>query len=199
MMKAPDMSYLGTSGAHFDQFGADDSFGGLDYNAPPPDAYGKHQGLTIDNRFGSETQSGKEYRKMHEITVKAPRGVQVPDPMQDFDDGKGTWPRSLLDAVKRAGYEKPTAIQSQSWPIALSGHDIISVAKTGSGKTYSYAIPIVSNILKRKEIERREEVSALILCPNAHLCDQVKKAIDILTLPDDSDDSEKKSIVRTVA
>ena len=99
------MSYLGTSGAHFDQFGADDSFGGLDYNAPPPDAYGKHQGLTIDNRFGSETQSGKEYRKMHEITVKAPRGVQVPDPMQDFDDGKGTWPRSLLDAVKRAGYE----------------------------------------------------------------------------------------------
>ena len=88
-MKAPDMSYLGTSGAHFDQFGADDTFGGLDYNAPPPDAYGKHQGIQIENTFGSETQTGKEYRKRHEITVKAPRGVEVPDPMQDFDDGKG--------------------------------------------------------------------------------------------------------------
>ena len=73
-MKAPDMSYLGTSGAHFDQFGADDTFGGLDYNAPPPDAYGKHQGIQIENKFGSETQTGKEYRKRHEITVKAPRG-----------------------------------------------------------------------------------------------------------------------------
>ena len=89
MMKAPDMSYLGTSGAHFDQFGADDSFGGLDYNAPPPDAYGKHQGLTIDNRFGSETQSGKEYRKMHEITVKAPRGFKCRIRCKILTTGKG--------------------------------------------------------------------------------------------------------------
>ena len=173
-MKAPDMSYLGTSGAHFDQFGADDSFGGLDYNAPPPDAYGKHQGLTIDNRFGSETQSGKEYRKMHEITVKAPRGVQVPDPMQDFDDGKGTWPRSLLDAVKRAGYEKPTAIQSQSWPIALSGHDIISVAKTGSGKTCGYLFPGFINIQKRGGRSQGGGPMAIVLAPTRELATQIQ-------------------------
>ena len=173
-MKAPDMSYLGTSGAHFDQFGADDTFGGLDYNAPPPDAYGKHQGIQIENTFGSETQTGKEYRKRHEITVKAPRGVEVPDPMQDFDDGKGTWPKSLLDAVKRAGYEKPTAIQSQSWPIALSGHDIISVAKTGSGKTCGYLFPGFINIQKRGGRSQGGGPMAVVLAPTRELATQIQ-------------------------
>ena len=173
-MKAPDMSYLGTSGAHFDQFGADDTFGGLDYNAPPPDAYGKHQGIQIENTFGSETQTGKEYRKRHEITVKAPRGVDVPDPMQDFDDGKGTWPKSLLDAVKRAGYEKPTAIQSQSWPIALSGHDIISVAKTGSGKTCGYLFPGFINIQKRGGRSQGGGPMAVVLAPTRELATQIQ-------------------------
>ena len=171
---APDMSYLGTSGAHFDQFGADDAFGGLDYNAPPPDAYGKHQGIQIENKFGSETQTGKEYRKRHEITVKAPRGVEVPDPMQDFDDGKGTWPKSLLDAVKRAGYEKPTAIQSQSWPIALSGHDIISVAKTGSGKTCGYLFPGFINIQKRGGRSQGGGPMAVVLAPTRELATQIQ-------------------------
>ncbi len=171
---APDMSYLGTSGAHFDQFGADDTFGGLDYNAPPPDAYGKHQGIQIENKFGSETQTGKEYRKRHEITVKAPRGVEVPDPMQDFDDGKGTWPKSLLDAVKRAGYEKPTAIQSQSWPIALSGHDIISVAKTGSGKTCGYLFPGFINIQKRGGRSQGGGPMAVVLAPTRELATQIQ-------------------------
>ena len=100
----------------------------------------------------------------------------------------------------RLSIAEPTECQSAAIPLLAENLDVVIAAETGSGKTYSYAIPIVSNILKRKEIERREEVSALILCPNAHLCDQVKKAIDILTLPDDlEDDSEKKSIVRTVA
>lgn len=104
----------------------------------------------------------------------------------------------------RLSIVEPTECQSASIPLLEENLDVVIAAETGSGKTYSYAIPIVSNILKRKEIERREEVSALILCPNAHLCDQVKKAIDILTLPeeddsDDSDDDKKKSIVRTVA
>ena len=174
MKAGPDMSYLGTSGAHFDQFGADDTFGGLDYNAPPPDAYGKHQGIQIENKFGSETQTGKEYRKRHEITVKAPRGVEVPDPMQDFDDGKGTWPKSLLDAVKRAGYEKPTAIQSQSWPIALSGHDIISVAKTGSGKTCGYLFPGFINIQKRGGRSQGGGPMAIVLAPTRELATQIQ-------------------------
>ena len=70
---------------------------------------------------------------------EAPPGVVVPDPMQNFADGG--WPAPLMDAITRAGYDKPTPIQAQSWPIALQGYDIISVAKTGSGKTVGYLFP----------------------------------------------------------
>jgi ATP-dependent RNA helicase DDX5/DBP2 len=67
------------------------------------------------------------------------QGVVVPDPMTAFD--QGPWPRDLLGAVQRAGYTEPTAIQAQSWPIALQGYDMISVAKTGSGKTVAFFFP----------------------------------------------------------
>jgi superfamily II DNA/RNA helicase len=50
-------------------------------------------------------------------SVKAPHGIIVPDPMQNFADGN--WPPSLMDAITKAGYDKPTPIQAQSWPIAL--------------------------------------------------------------------------------
>lgn len=175
MMASQDYSYLQRSGAHFDQFGADDTIGGLDYNAPPPDAYGQHRGVVISNCFAEETKNGQEYREQNEITVKAPRGVIVPDPMQDFDDRKGTWPQQLLDAVKRAGYLKPTAIQSQSWPIALNGHDIISVAKTGSGKTCGYLFPGFINIQKRGGRSQNGGPMAIVLAPTRELATQIQE------------------------
>ena len=116
---ANDYSYLGGASA-VQNTGADDSFGALDYNAPPPDAYQRAGGLEIntDVKYGS-TQSGEDYRRKMEITVKAPRGIQTPDPQQTF--AEGGWPQQLLDAVTRAGYTSPTPIQAQSWPIALQG------------------------------------------------------------------------------
>jgi len=120
-----------------------------------------------------------------------------------FQKGEtGIHPLILKNLQTRLSIDSPTECQAASIPLLSENLDVVIAAETGSGKTYSYAIPIVSDILKRKEIERREEVSALILCPNAHLCDQVKKAIDILTLPDDDDEngnSKKMPIVRTVA
>ena len=38
-------------------------------------------------------------------------------------------------------YETPTVIQAQSWPIALSGNDMIGIARTGSGKTLAFCLP----------------------------------------------------------
>ena len=120
-----------------------------------------------------------------------------------FQKGEtGVHPLILKNLQTRLSIDSPTECQAASIPLLSENLDVVIAAETGSGKTYSYAIPIVSDILKRKEIERREEVSALILCPNAHLCDQVKKAIDILSLPDDDDENEsskKMPIVRTVA
>lgn len=43
--------------------------------------------------------------------------------------------------MRAQGFSKPTAIQSQGWPIALSGRDLVGVAQTGSGKTLAYMLP----------------------------------------------------------
>ena len=47
----------------------------------------------------------------------------------------------ILEEIKRSGYDKPSAIQAISLPIALSGRDMIGLAQTGSGKTLAYIWP----------------------------------------------------------
>uniref|UniRef100_A0A7R9XYM2 RNA helicase n=1 Tax=Micromonas pusilla TaxID=38833 RepID=A0A7R9XYM2_MICPS len=170
---ANDYSYLGGASA-VQNTGADDSFGALDYNAPPPDAYQRAGGLEIntDVKYGS-TQSGEDYRRKMEITVKAPRGIQTPDPQQTF--AEGGWPQQLLDAVTRAGYTSPTPIQAQSWPIALQGYDLISVAKTGSGKTVGYLFPGIMHIRARANGPRPVGPTVAVLAPTRELATQIQE------------------------
>ncbi|SOV79349.1 DNA helicase 60 [Plasmodium sp. gorilla clade G3] len=49
-------------------------------------------------------------------------------------------------------FSEPTSIQKITWPIALSGKDLIGVAETGSGKTLAFVLPCFMHILKHKEI-----------------------------------------------
>ncbi len=49
----------------------------------------------------------------------------------------------LISAIARAGFEAPTAIQAQALPCALSGRDIIGIARTGSGKTMAFVWPML--------------------------------------------------------
>jgi superfamily II DNA/RNA helicase len=44
-------------------------------------------------------------------------------------------------AIAKSGFVEPTPIQSQGWPMALKGRDLIGIAQTGSGKTLSYLLP----------------------------------------------------------
>ena len=52
----------------------------------------------------------------------------------------------ILKAIEEAGYTEPTEIQEQSIPLVLEGNDIIGCAQTGTGKTASFAIPILQNL-----------------------------------------------------
>lgn len=49
----------------------------------------------------------------------------------------------LLSALQSLGFTRPTAIQAQAIPVALNDRDVIGVAKTGSGKTAAFALPIL--------------------------------------------------------
>lgn len=65
--------------------------------------------------------------------------------------GLGLDPR-LLQAVAKQKYQSPTLVQSKVIPLALDGQDILAKAKTGSGKTAAYILPVLHNILKRKQV-----------------------------------------------
>ena len=58
-------------------------------------------------------------------------------------------PASLLESLKKMGFEKPTPIQVSTISPALEGRDIIGTAQTGSGKTAAFSIPIMANILTK--------------------------------------------------
>ena len=49
-------------------------------------------------------------------------------------------PDYVMASIKRNGWENPTPIQAQGWPMALSGRDVVGIAQTGSGKTLSVSI-----------------------------------------------------------
>ena len=52
----------------------------------------------------------------------------------------------VLTEVTKAGFSEPTPIQSQGWPMALLGRDLVGLAETGSGKTLAYLLPAVVHI-----------------------------------------------------
>ncbi|MBA1321481.1 DEAD/DEAH box helicase [Pseudomonas putida] len=80
---------------------------------------------------------------------------------------------NIVAAVMATGYEEPSAIQHQSIPIILDGHDMIGQAQTGTGKTAAFALPILNRI----DVSKREP-QALILAPTRELALQVATAFE---------------------
>lgn len=68
----------------------------------------------------------------------------------------------LLQAIASQKYQTPTLVQSKVVPLALNGQDVLAKAKTGSGKTAAYLLPLLHAILKRKQVCF---VSSSFLCP----------------------------------
>lgn len=82
-----------------------------------------------------------------------------------------------MDVLKRLGFEKPTPIQCQAIPAIMSGRDIIGIAKTGSGKTIAFILPMFRHILDQPPPEDGEGPIAIILTPTRELCMQIGKDI----------------------
>lgn len=77
----------------------------------------------------------------------------------------------LLKAIAQLNWKKPTLIQEKAIPLAIEGKDILSRARTGSGKTGAYAIPVIQALLEKKE--KQACVRALVLVPSRELSSQV--------------------------
>ena len=74
--------------------------------------------------------------------------------------------------LQQLGYTSMTPIQAASLPITLAGKDLIAQAKTGSGKTAAFSIPLLTNLNPR-----RYAVQAMVLCPTRELADQVTQEL----------------------
>lgn len=79
----------------------------------------------------------------------------------------------LMKVIRKAGFTQPTSIQAQAIPTALSGRDIIGIAKTGSGKTASFLWPALIHIMDQKELAPGDGPIVLILAPTRELAQQI--------------------------
>jgi len=87
----------------------------------------------------------------------------------------------LLATLEQLEYRVMTPIQAASLPVALAGHDLIAQAKTGSGKTAAFALPLLTRLNPR-----RFAVQAMVLCPTRELADQVTQEIRRLARSEDN-------------
>ncbi|XP_030813244.1 probable ATP-dependent RNA helicase DDX46 [Camarhynchus parvulus] len=104
------------------------------------------------------------------ITVK---GKGCPKPIK-------TWVQcgismKILTALKKHGYEKPTPIQTQAIPAIMNGRDLIGIAKTGSGKTIAFLLPMFRHIMDQRALEEGEGPIAVIMTPTRELALQITK------------------------
>ncbi|WP_456236881.1 DEAD/DEAH box helicase, partial [Corynebacterium mendelii] len=77
-------------------------------------------------------------------------------------------PDAVLEAVKKVGYEQPSAIQAATIPHLMEGRDVVGLAQTGTGKTAAFALPILAGIDRSVKAPQ-----ALILAPTRELALQV--------------------------
>jgi len=92
-------------------------------------------------------------------------------------DHLGLSPKALA-AVQVAGFETPTPIQEQAIPVVLEGGDVMGLAQTGTGKTASFTLPILTRLEKGRARARMPRT--LILEPTRELAAQVHESFELL-------------------
>lgn len=137
--------------------------------------------LKFEKNFYQETQAVlrrssediENFREDHYITVK---GDKLPKPIFQFDEV--SFPDQILSVMKKNGWNKPTPIQAQGWPMALSGRDVVGIAQTGSGKTACFLIPGMVHIKAQPRLERGDGPIVLVMVPTRELAQQVQQVAE---------------------
>ncbi|XP_010477348.1 PREDICTED: DEAD-box ATP-dependent RNA helicase 42 isoform X1 [Camelina sativa] len=118
------------------------------------------------------------YRKELELKV---HGKDVPRPIKSWHQTGLT--TKILDTMKKLNYEKPMPIQTQALPIIMSGRDCIGVAKTGSGKTLGFVLPMLRHIKDQPPVEAGEGPIGLVMAPTRELVQQIHSDIRKFSKP----------------
>jgi superfamily II DNA/RNA helicase len=79
----------------------------------------------------------------------------------------------IARALKEENYHTPTPIQAQTIPFAITGRDVIGIAQTGTGKTASFALPILHRLLENRIKPQPKGCRVLVLSPTRELSGQI--------------------------
>ncbi|KAK2544863.1 Ddx43 [Columba livia] len=98
----------------------------------------------------------------------------IPNPVCKFEDVFERYP-DIMANIRKVGFQKPTPIQSQAWPIILQGIDLIGIAQTGTGKTLAYLMPGFIHLTSQPiSKDQRGGPGMLVLAPTRELALQVE-------------------------
>lgn len=123
--------------------------------------------INVTNRSMEEIQ---DFLNTHDTTI---RGRNTPKAIFSFEEAG--YPDYVMAGISKCGFSDPTPIQSVGWPIALSGRDIVGIARTGSGKTLGFLLPAIVHINHQPYLERGDGPICLVLVPTRELAQQVQE------------------------
>jgi len=86
---------------------------------------------------------------------------------------------SLLTSLAQEGYTEPTPIQTEAIPCLLKGKDLLGCARTGTGKTAAFALPIIQKIVEEPKIRTPKAARALIVTPTRELAAQIDESFRV--------------------
>lgn len=110
----------------------------------------------------------KQFHTAKQITIN---GTNIPNPIFTFEEGN--FPEYVMNQIRRNSWQSPTAIQSQAWPIALSGRNLVGIAQTGSGKTLGFILPAIVHVNHQPYLDHGDGPIVLVLVPTRELAQQV--------------------------
>ncbi|KEZ38910.1 ATP-dependent RNA helicase DHH1 [Scedosporium apiospermum] len=150
-------------------------------NLSPP-ALQRHPPLSVDSLTSPSDGTNDDWKKALKIPAKDGRKQT-----EDVTNTKGLefedfgLKRDLLMGIFEAGFEKPSPIQEEAIPVALTGRDILARAKNGTGKTAAFVIPALEKINPKVS-----KIQCLILVPTrelamqtSHVCKSLGKHLGI--------------------
>lgn len=114
-----------------------------------------------------------EWRRQNEIKVI---GNGIPKPVLTFEEA--SMPEYVLREVLKQGFKAPSPIQSQGWPMALLGRDMIGISATGSGKTLAFLLPAMIHINAQPYLQPGDGPIVLVCAPTRELAMQIKQECD---------------------
>jgi ATP-dependent RNA helicase DDX46/PRP5 len=107
---------------------------------------------------------------LENITVK---GKSPPRPIQKF--AQGGFGAQIMQIINELQFSTPSSIQSQALPAIMSGRDTIGVAKTGSGKTMAFVLPMFRHIKDQPPLETMDGPIGMIMAPTRELAVQIHR------------------------